>query len=183
MATRMSAAHAMLPGMDDLSTLVSTLTAVVATVVSLFLLRQGQADRRELRRDQERAQARQVSSWADWHSDECMTFAKPRLPAVFVANSSDSAVYDVFFDFRTPDTGALRRASLGPVAPGEQKFREIDYDGPLSLGWEPAALHARVYFRDSAGVRWLRDSQGRLRADHGAEADEFYELGGQLIRD
>lgn len=124
-----------------------------------------------------------MSSWADWYSDQDMTFAKPRLPAVFVANASESAVYDVFFDFRTPDTGALRRASHGPLAPGQQKLREIDYDGPLSLGWEPAALHARVYFRDSAGVRWLRDSQGRLLEDPGAEADEFFELGGQLIRD
>lgn len=175
--------QAMLLSMDDLSNLVSTLTAVVATVVSLFLLRQGQADRRELRRDREREQARQVSSWVDWYSDQDMTFEKPRLPAVFVANSSDSAVYDVFFDFRTPDTGDLRRASLGPLAPGDRKFEEIDYEGSLSLGWEPAALQASVYFRDSTGVRWVRDSQGRLREAPGAEVEDFYDRGGQLIRD
>ncbi len=169
--------------MHDLSTLISTLTAVIATVVSLFLLRQGQADRRELRVAQEREQARRISSWADWYTDEHMTFAKPRLPAVFVANSSDSAVYDVFFDFRTPDTGALRRASFGPLAPGERKVREIDYDGPLSIGWEPAAMFARVYFRDSAGARWVRDSQGRLHQDPGSQADEFFTNGGQLLRD
>lgn len=169
--------------MDALPTLVSTLTAVVATVVSLFLLRQGQFDRRELRLDRNREQARQISSWADWHSDDEMTFAKPRLPAVFVANSSDSAIYDLFVDFRTPDTGLLSRASLGPLAPGGHKSYVIDYDGPLSLGWEPAHLFADLYFRDSAGMRWLRDSQGRLRDDPGSGTDEFYKNGGQLIRD
>lgn len=169
--------------MDDLSALISLATALVATGVSLFLLRQGQVDRRALRQDQEREQARQITSWSDWHSDEFATFAKPRLPAVFVSNSSDAAVYDVFVDFRAPVSGDLFRAGIGPVPPGESRMRVIDYDGSLIDGWEPAALHACVNFRDSDGKRWVRDPLGRLRHDFGAGHDSFFDDGGVLLRD
>lgn len=169
--------------MDDLAALISSTTAVVATGVSLFLLRQGQADRRALRQDKGREQARQITAWSDWHSDEYATFAKSRLPAVFVSNSSDAAVYDVFVDFRAPVTGDLFRAAIGPVPPGESRMRVIDYDGRLVDGWEPAALHARVNFRDSDGKRWLRDPLGRLRHDPGSGYDGFFEDGGVLLED
>jgi hypothetical protein len=167
--------------MEDALSLVSTITAVVATVVSLFLLRQGQADRRALRLESDREQASKVSAWADWYSDEYMTFARPRLPAVIIANSSDAAVYDVFVDFRAPDTGALRRVAVGPIAPGKERLHPIEHGGELADGWEPAALHAQTYFRDSAGTYWLRDAFGRLRKDPGAENDEFFTSGGQLL--
>lgn len=159
------------------------MTAVLATGVSLFLLRQGQLDRRALRQDKEREQARQITSWSDWHSDEFATFARPRLPAVFVSNSSDAAVYDVYVDFRSPVSGGLFRASIGPVPPGESRMKVIDYDGSLGDGWEPAALHAKVNFRDSDGKRWLRDPLGRLRHDPGAGQDGFFEEGGVLRTD
>lgn len=45
---------------DDALSVISTITAVVATVVSLFLLRQGQADRRALRVERAREQAIRV---------------------------------------------------------------------------------------------------------------------------
>lgn len=169
--------------MEDLAALISSTTAVLATGVSLFLLRQGQVDRRALRQDKEREQARQITSWSDWHSDEFATFAKPQLPAVFVSNSSDAAVYDVFVDFRAPVSGDLFRASIGPVPPGESRMKVIEYDGSLVDDWEPAALHARVNFRDSDGKRWLRDSLGRLRPDPGAGQDGFFEDGGVLLTD
>lgn len=170
--------------MNEISALISSGTAVVATVVSLFLLRQGQADRRKLAEDAERQQARQVSAWADWHDKgELVTFAKPRLPAVFVRNSSEAAVYDVIVDYRAPIDGALYRFGVGPVPPGETRVHGIDYDGSLEAGWEPAALFARVYFRDSAGRRWLRDALGRLRVDPGARHDDFFQQGGVIIRD
>ena len=180
----MSAPTCRLAGVDELSTLISSGTAVVATVVSLFLLHQGQVDRRKLAEDAERRQARQLSSWVDWHDQgDFSTFAKPRLPAVFVRNSSDAAVYDVFVDYRAPIDGALFRVGLGPVPPGETRVRDIEYDGRLETGWEPAALFARVNFRDSAGRRWLRDTLGRLRVDHGAEHDDFFEQGGLTLND
>lgn len=168
---------------DQLPAIISSSSAVVATVVSLFLLRQGQRDRRKLQEVKEREQARQVTSWADWHSDEFSTFGKPRLPAVFVSNHSDAAVYDVFVDYRAPSDGVLLRASLGPVPPGETRMRSIDYDGDLDERWEPAALFARVNFRDSDGKRWVRDALGRLKHDPGAGNDGFFEEGGVLLRD
>jgi hypothetical protein len=167
---------------DEFSTLISSGTAVVATVVSLFLLHQGQVDRRKLAEDAERDQARRVSAWADWHDQgDSATFAQPRLPAVFVRNSSEAAVYDVFVDYRAPIDGALFRVAVGPVPPGEIRVQDIDYDGRLETNWEPTALFPRVNFRDSAGRRWLRDALGRLRADPGAGHDGFFEEGGVLI--
>lgn len=151
-------------------------------MVSLFLLRQGQVDRRNLAQDAQRAQARQISAWVDWHGlGDMGTFAKPRLPAVFVRNSSEAAVYDVFIDYRAPVDGALVRVGLGPVPPGETRVQEIDYDGQLETGWEPAALLARANFRDSAGRRWLRDGLGRLQADPGNGSDEFFDRGGIIL--
>jgi hypothetical protein len=48
--------------MDDVATLVSAVGTVVASFVALFLLRQGQADRRELREAAEPGQAAQFTS-------------------------------------------------------------------------------------------------------------------------
>jgi hypothetical protein len=117
-------------------------------------LRKGQADRRKLTEDAERHQARQVSAWVDWqdHGDFA-TFAKPCLPAVFLRNSSEAAVYDVFVDYRAPVDGAHYRLGVGSVPPGETRIQEIDYDGSLEAGWEPAALFARGNFRDSGRRR------------------------------
>lgn len=169
--------------MTDIAALISPTTAVVATAVSLFLLRQGQVDRRELRHEKAREQAAQVTAWADWHPNgEFAAFAKPRLPAVLVANSSASAVFDVFVDYRTPIHGLPVRAAIGPVPPGETRVRMIEYDGQLEDGWEPAALFPRVYFRDSAGKRWLRDAMGRLREDHAWGGDDFFKDGGVLLK-
>lgn len=166
----------------EISTFISSATALVATVVTLFLLHQGQVDRRRLAEEAERGQARQVSAWADWHDlGDHGTFAKPRLPAVFIRNSSDAAVYDVFIDYRAPIDGSLYRVGLGPVPPGETRVREIEYGGRLEPDWEPAALFARVNFQDSSGRRWLRDALGRLRVDPGPGRDDFFEQGGAIL--
>lgn len=168
----------------EISTFISSATAVVATVVSLYLLHQGQVDRRKLAEVAERGQARQVSAWTDWHDlGDLGTVAKPKLPAVFIRNSSDAAVYDVFIDYRAPTDGAIFRVGLGPVPPGETRVREIDYDGRLEADWEPGALFARVNFRDSTGRRWLRDALGRLSADPGPGRDGFFEGGGVILAD
>lgn len=167
--------------MSNFTAIVSSSTAVIATAVSLFLLRQGQVDRRALRRERKREQANAVSGWADWHVPEFATFARPRLPAVFVNNSSASAVYDVFFDYRDPIDGQPFRKSVGPIPPGATRLEVIEYEGDLEDGWEPAALYPRVYFRDAAGERWIRDAIGRLRIDLWSEDDDFFENGGILL--
>lgn len=156
----------------EIHTAITTATTLIAVVVSLFLLRQGQADRRELRRDAEREQASKVTSWADWHEPEFATFARPQVPAIFVRNSSEAAVYDAFVDYRDPASGSPVRQPMGPVPPGERRLLEIDYDGEVADNWEPAALFARLYFQDSAGRRWMRDGLGRLRADPGQADDD-----------
>lgn len=169
---------------DDLTSLITSVTAVVATAVSLFLLRQGQVDRRELRHHQDRDQAVKVTAWADWHHDsDYATLAKPQLPAIFVRNSSDAAMYDVFVDYRTPIGGLPVREAIGPVPPGETRLKVIDYEGRLIEGWEPVALFPRVYFRDSAGKRWLRNTMGRLNYDSGPGDDDIFENGGVLLND
>jgi len=110
-----------------------------------------------------------------------MTFARPRLPALLIANSSDAAVYDVIVDFLAPDSGELRRVGIGPIAPGKERLHAIEHEGELPDGWEPAAMHAQTYFRDSAGTYWLRDAMGRLLEDSGAGNDDFSTSGGQLV--
>jgi hypothetical protein len=82
---------------------------------------------------------------------------------------------------RAPIDGTLTRVSIGPVPPGDTRVRVIDYVGSLDGSREPAALFARVNFRDSAGQRWLRDGLGRLRRDPGAGADGFFEESGVLL--
>lgn len=160
--------------MGGLTALIQSGTAIVAAVVALLLLRQGQFDRREVRRDKEREQARRVTAWADWtDSSELASLTVPRIPAVFVANSSDAVVFDVFVDYITPgDDGNTRRA-LGPLPPGTTRRLDVDCDIPPIPGWEPTALHPRVYFRDSAGRLWIRDALGRLRFDPGPGNDDL----------
>jgi hypothetical protein len=49
---------------DQFPALISSITAVVATAVSLFLLGQGQVDRGELRHGKKQEQARKVTARA-----------------------------------------------------------------------------------------------------------------------
>ena len=92
-------------------------------------------------------------------------------------------MYDVFVDYLTPIGGLPVREAIGPVPPGETRLKVIDYEGRLDEGWEPAALFPRVYFRDSAGKRWLRNAIGRLVDDSGPGDDAFFADGGALLND
>ncbi|MGQ2910682.1 hypothetical protein [Aeromicrobium sp.] len=160
---------------------VSSAAAIIATGLSLFLLRQGQSDRRALRREQRRDQATRISSWADWYSDDQMTFAQPRMPGIYVANASGAAIYDVFVDFRDPISGDHLRAPVGPVPPNDQKRVDVEVEGPFPSGWAPEQLFAQVNFLDAGGVRWTRGFQGRLLEDPGPGEDDFFERGGTLL--
>lgn len=122
-----------------------------------------------------------MTAWVDWHVPEHATFAKPRLPAVFVTNSSGAAVYDAFFDYRDPVSGASFRKPIGPVPPRTTRVSIIDYEGHLDHDWEPAAMFPRLNFRDAASNRWIRDAMGRLKPDNEWGDDDFYRDGGVLL--
>lgn len=167
--------------MDHISTFISTLGAVVATAVSLFLLRQGQADRRELRQEQRGQQASRVTTWCEWNLDSPdADYDQPAIPAVFVSNASEQAVYEAFVDYLDPVDGVPVRIDVGPVPPGATRHRDVLACIPNEQHWEPSSLMPRLYFRDAEGQRWMRDSIGRLRRDPGPGNDGFREEGGRF---
>jgi hypothetical protein len=154
---------------------------LVAMGTSLFLLRQGQQDRREVREEGRREQARKVTVWSDWNPDSPEGgFALPVVPAIYVANASDQAVYEVFVDYRHPVDGNPVRIDVGPVPPGQTRHRDVLVDGVDGAGWEPSLLLPRLYFRDAEGDAWMRDVMGRLRRDPGPGNDGFALAGGRL---
>jgi hypothetical protein len=67
--------------MDDVASLISSVGTVIATAVSLYLLRQGQLDRRSIREEQRRSQARLVTIWADWNPDSPERFRSTAYPS------------------------------------------------------------------------------------------------------
>lgn len=167
----------------DIASVVTALAGALSSGLSLFLLRQGQQDRRELQLRAERDQATRVTGWADWdHCSSRIDSETPNVPAIWVANSSDAAIYDVFVDYRRPGDGQLLRDSIGPVPPGEQRKLELQIGGAIEAGWEPGAMFPRIYFCDSSYQRWIRDSVGRLRVDDEWGRDDFFESGGQIVR-
>jgi hypothetical protein len=104
------------------------------------------------------------------------------VPAIWVANASDAAVFDVFVDYRRPGDGKLLRDSIGPVPPGSRRKLDVQIDGEIEEDWEPAAMFPRIYFRDADSRRWIRDSVGRLRGDAEWGEDDFFERGGEVVR-
>lgn len=100
--------------MDDLASLISSVGTVIATAVSLYLLRQGQLDRRSLRDEHRLSQARMITIWADWNPDSpARDFDQPHVPAINVANASNEAVYEVFVDYRGQSDGNPVRIDFG----------------------------------------------------------------------
>jgi hypothetical protein len=153
----------------------------VAIVVSLFLLRQGQAYRRELRREQRGQQASRVTIWCEWNLDSPdADYDRPAIPAVFVSNASEQAVYEVFVDYLDPVEGVPVRIDVGPVPPGATRHRDVLASIPAEKRWEPSSLMPRLFFRDAEGQYWMRDSIGRLRRDPGPGNDGFAEDGGRF---
>lgn len=167
--------------MDDVASLISPVGTVIATAVSLYLLRQGQLDRRSLREEQRRSQARLVTIWADWNPDspEC-DFDQPHVPAISVANASNEAVYEVFVDYRDQNDGAPVRIDFGAVPPGQTRIRDVPTPAARDPRWEPSSLLPRLFFRDAEGFGWMRDIMGRLRQDPGPGNDGFFEEGGRV---
>ena len=139
---------------------------VVAIAVTLFLLRQGQRDRRELRRTSGREQASKVSWWTTW-ADPVARDAEHLCAVIHIANSSDQAIHDVFADIYEPCDGSERRRAFGDLGPhGTSTFEILVPRSLVVSNWGPAALMPRVFFRDADAQRWIRDSVGRLRPDN-----------------
>lgn len=155
---------------------ISAVGTVVAIFTSLFLLRQGQADRRALAEDGRRDQAAQVTAWAEWNKDwGGATLGQPTCPVVRVSNNSDAAVYDAFLDVTSPVDGVTLRISLGAIPPGDTAEWNFE-ENFISKGWEPAALLPRLNFRDARGVRWKRNALGVLVRDPGAGHEAPFQL-------
>lgn len=150
---------------------ISSVGTLVAIGTSLFLLAQGQRDRRDVVDERKRKQASQVSCWAEWNSDwDGASLAQMRCPSIRVKNASDAAVYEVFVGFISPVDGQAFRADIGAVAPGCTACR--NYEDPFEVaGWVPDALLPKLYFRDANGVMWKRTARGVLVPDPGVSAD------------
>jgi hypothetical protein len=159
---------------DSLGTLISSVGTVVALAISLAALRQGRRDRRELRERALRKQATMVTVWSDWNeTSPHATFEAPAIPALFVANTSEAAIYQVFVDYYDPHNGDRVRVDVGHVPPGATRHRDLLLTPPEDPGWDPSSLMPRLYFRDAEGRNWMRDLLGRLRHDPGPGNDGF----------
>lgn len=166
--------------MSNLASVISSVGTVVALAVSLVLLRQGQEDRRTQREDRRRAQASRVTCWCAW-SDSAADLEHDHLlvPAIYVRNASDQAVYQAFVDYHHPERG-LERIDLEPVPPGETRHRAVLAEIPEDPRWEPSALMPRLFFSDASGNAWMRTIRGLLREDPGPVYDGFAVDGGRL---
>lgn len=176
----MSEPRCTLTDMNDLSFAISSVGTVVAIATSLFLLCQGQRDRQVLHEARQREQAQKVTVWADWNRQSpSASLARPAIPAIYVANASDAAVYQVFVDYYDP-ASTRTRIDVGPVPPGVVRHRDVECDSSADDGWEPSALLPRLFFSDADGKLWMRDLGGRLREDPGPGHDGFTEQGGRM---
>ena len=162
--------------METIAMTVSAIGTAVAIFTSLFLLWQGQVDRRKLAEDRRRDQAARVTAWAEWNKDwDGATLAQPACPTIRVSNTSDAAVYDAFVDVTSPLDGETLRVSLGAIPPGGATYWNFE-ERFTAQGWEPEALWTRLYFRDARGERWKRDALGILGRDPGAGRDAPFKL-------
>ena len=94
--------------MELLLDAITAFSGLAATVVALVLLRQGQQDRQRLRIDDRRRQAQSVTAWCDWSANSApVSEEHPWVPAVFVRNTSNQAVYQTFVDYQDPGSNLV----------------------------------------------------------------------------
>ena len=86
----------------------------------------------------------------------------PAIPFVVAraVNSSDQPVYDVEFYWRrgSASHGEPNPEPLGILLPGEQEEKSRDFPSDTNMAISGAILR----FRDAAGVRWIRRTDGGL---------------------
>jgi hypothetical protein len=166
--------------MGTATDLISAVGTVVAIAVSLFLLRQGQQDRRALREERRREQASRVTCWCDWNPESAeIDLDHPHVPAIYVRNTSDQPAYQVFVDYYHPERD-LERIDIGPVPPGETRHRDVLAEIPDDPRWEPSGMLPRLFFSDASGYPWMRTIKGRLVSDPGPHRDGFNDDGGSF---
>jgi hypothetical protein len=151
--------------MGALTEMISSSGSLITSGVALFLLWQGQQDRRESRQEKKREQAAKVTCWCEWNEESPFaTYDEPNVPAIFVRNSSDQAVYAAFLDYYHPQRGP-ERLDIGAVPPGGTRHLDIEAEVSDIPRWEPSALLPRLSFSDAGGRDWVRTVTGRLVVD------------------
>lgn len=161
--------------MDTLAATISAVGTVVAIFTSLFLLMQGQRDRRMVASDRRQEQAAQVTTWAEWNYDwPDALYEQSKCPVVRLRNASNAAVYEAFVDITSPVDGQTLRVDIGAVPPGHTT--DWNFTQRFSMkNWVPDALSPRLYFRDARGQRWKRNALGILGVDHSPGHDEPFQ--------
>lgn len=167
--------------LEHLTNLATSVSAVAAVLISLYVLRLQLRDRQDVRRDQDREHASRVSCWAEWSKDSVPvpSGGLPRHPVVCVANRTDEPVFGSFVDYRDQSDGHPIRVDVGTIPPGAVKSVRIDGASANQSGdWEPEYLLPTLYFRDTRNRWWHRDTVGYLKRDPGPGNDGFWESGG-----
>lgn len=118
------------------------------------------ADRRRIRRNEDRAQAEQVSGWLTIDSKEGARTAHLR-------NASTQPVYDVLYVVHDGYESDAAMPEFIPVVPPETTWAWSPglFGDPEGEPEDRAlAINARPYmtFRDGRGLSWQRDVHGRL---------------------
>lgn len=172
--------------LENVTDIATSASAVVAVLVSLYVLRLQLQDKQELKRDRDREHASRVSCWADWSSDgmPVLSGAVLRRPVLTVANRTDEPVFGAFVDYRDQVDGHPIRVDVGTVPPGSLKFTELDLSSAeLPADWQPEFLMPALYFRDTRNRWWHRNTVGYLKLDPGAGNDGFWAAGGTVASD
>lgn len=171
--------------LSSIATVLALLFAAIAAVAAHRAYKiESERDRiaAEARRQQEafqrRTQAALVSAWWGWQPGEAGGERAGRWGA-FVRNASETPVYQAsltMLDIHDPDVS--ERLDLAIVPPGaEPVFYPSGLSGPpgggdragqppggwlVQDGQHAVDYRVEIAFTDSAGVRWIRDQQGRL---------------------
>lgn len=167
--------------LENVTDLATSASAVIAVLISSYVLRLQLRDKQELQREREREHASRVSCWADWSSDgiPVLSGALLRNPVVTVANRTDEPVFGAFVGYRDQTDGHPIRVDVGTVPPGTVKSVEVEVSpAEQTPNWQPEFLLPSLYFRDTRNRWWYRDTVGYLKLDPGAGNDGFFESGG-----
>ncbi len=160
---------------------VTASSAVVAVLISLYVLRVQLGEQRESREGREREDAIRVSCWADWSSEgvHLLSGAVLREPVVHVSNRTSEPVFGAFFDYRDQLDGHPVRVDVGTVPPEATRTVAVRIpSAAMGEQWEPAQLLPTLYFRDTSNRWWHRNTIGRLERDRGPASDDFFASGG-----
>lgn len=161
--------------LSDVAAVLSAVGTVGAFGVALYLLSIQIRDRRAEARDRRAVQARLVSGWFDDVSPVIDIAAPPGKAQpkffevlVLVRNGSTEPVYRVVVRTHVGNLGDFVRQP-GTLGPGEtRELRILVPPHDMHIGMP----RVDIMFRDSAGIQWMRRSDGGLNqpTDHDVQA-------------